>query len=79
MSVQPIPLVLKHPSLLKKNLSLLAGQWVKADSGQTITVTNPADGSVVGEVPRCAWLWLAISKIAAMLTISFFIVVIFIN
>jgi succinate-semialdehyde dehydrogenase/glutarate-semialdehyde dehydrogenase len=51
MSVQPIPLVLKHPSLLKKNLSLLAGQWVKADSGQTITVTNPADGSVVGEVP----------------------------
>jgi len=51
MSVQPIPLVLKHPSLLKKNLSLLAGQWVKADSGQTITVTNPANGSVVGEVP----------------------------
>ena len=51
MSVQPIPVVLKHPSLLKKNLTLLAGQWVKADSGQTITVTNPADGSVVGEVP----------------------------
>ena len=27
------------------------GQWVDARSGETITVTNPADGSTVGSVP----------------------------
>jgi succinate-semialdehyde dehydrogenase/glutarate-semialdehyde dehydrogenase len=51
MSLEPKPLVLKHQSLVKNNLTLLAGQWVSADSGQTITVTNPADSSVLGEVP----------------------------
>lgn len=29
------------------------GQWVQADSGKTITVTNPYDGSQVGHVPEC--------------------------
>ncbi len=46
MSIQ-----LKHAALLKNNLTLLAGQWVGADSGKTITVTNPATGSVVAKVP----------------------------
>jgi len=51
MSVQPISLLLKHQSLLRNNLTLLDGQWVGADSGQKITVTNPANGDFVGEVP----------------------------
>ncbi len=46
MSIQ-----LKYPQLLKNNLTLLAGQWVSADSGETISVTNPATGLVVASVP----------------------------
>jgi succinate-semialdehyde dehydrogenase/glutarate-semialdehyde dehydrogenase len=46
MSIQ-----LKHPILLKNNLTLLDGQWVGADSGKTITVTNPATGKDVAVVP----------------------------
>ncbi|NDB70660.1 MAG: aldehyde dehydrogenase family protein, partial [Methylocystaceae bacterium] len=42
---------LKHSALLKNNLTLLAGQWVSADSGEAIAVTNPADGSVFAKVP----------------------------
>ena len=42
---------LKHSALLKNNLTLLAGQWVSADSGETIAVTNPADGSIFAKVP----------------------------
>ncbi len=51
MSSQAMPLDLKHKSLLKNNLTLLAGQWVGADTGKKIVVTNPANGLVVGEVP----------------------------
>lgn len=29
------------------------GQWRGASSGETMDVSNPADGSVVGRVPRC--------------------------
>jgi len=46
MSIQ-----LKHPTLLRNNLTLLAGQWVSADSGETISVTNPATGLEVAKVP----------------------------
>jgi succinate-semialdehyde dehydrogenase/glutarate-semialdehyde dehydrogenase len=28
------------------------GQWIDADSGQTISVNNPADGSRLGVVPK---------------------------
>jgi succinate-semialdehyde dehydrogenase / glutarate-semialdehyde dehydrogenase len=45
-------LKLKYPSLLKQNSSLLAGQWVGADSGEKIAVANPASGQVICEVPR---------------------------
>ena len=44
-------LELKHAALLKPGKTLLAGAWVGADSGEVIAVTNPANGSVVGEVP----------------------------
>ena len=29
------------------------GRWIDADDGATIAVTNPADGSMLGTVPRC--------------------------
>ena len=45
-------LQLKHAALLKPSKTLLAGAWVGADSGEKISVTNPATGKVVGEVPR---------------------------
>jgi succinate-semialdehyde dehydrogenase / glutarate-semialdehyde dehydrogenase len=45
-------LKLSHSKLLKNNQTLLAGQWVAADSNETITVTNPANNEVVGVVPR---------------------------
>lgn len=43
-------LKLKDPSLLK-NLCYIDGAWVGADSKGTFKVTNPADGSVLAEVP----------------------------
>ena len=52
MSTQIISLQLKHSSLLKPGKTLLAGAWVGADFGEVIAVTNPANGNVVGEVPR---------------------------
>jgi len=43
--------------LHNKNLFIescyIAGQWIIADSGKTIPVTNPFDGSVLGHVPEC--------------------------
>jgi succinate-semialdehyde dehydrogenase / glutarate-semialdehyde dehydrogenase len=45
-------LKLSHSALLKNNQTLLAGQWVGADSGEKITVTNPANNEVVAYVPR---------------------------
>ncbi len=42
---------LKDMSLLK-NSCLMDGKWISAGSGETLPVFNPADGSLVGEVPR---------------------------
>jgi succinate-semialdehyde dehydrogenase/glutarate-semialdehyde dehydrogenase len=44
-------LTLKDPSLLKQ-LCYLNGQWLSADSGAVIDVTNPATGSKLGTIPR---------------------------
>lgn len=33
--------------------NFVAGKWIGADSGQTIDVTNPATGEVIGTVPAC--------------------------
>jgi succinate-semialdehyde dehydrogenase / glutarate-semialdehyde dehydrogenase len=52
MTTQIVPLELKHASLLKQDSTLLAGAWVGADSGETIAVTNPANGNVIAHVPR---------------------------
>jgi len=44
-------LILKDPSLLKQ-LCYLNGQWLAADSGAVIDVTNPANGTKLGTIPR---------------------------
>ena len=40
-------------SPLLRNQCYIAGEWVDADSGQTIAVTNPATGEALGSVPLC--------------------------
>ncbi|GHE82473.1 NAD-dependent succinate-semialdehyde dehydrogenase [Thalassotalea profundi] len=42
-------LTLKDPSLLKNQL-FINGEWVDGDSGEKITITNPADGSEICQV-----------------------------
>ena len=42
---------LKDPSLLR-DTCLIDGKWVGADGGGTISVTNPANGAIIGEVPN---------------------------
>ncbi|SDH06397.1 NADP-dependent succinate-semialdehyde dehydrogenase [Roseospirillum parvum] len=44
-------LPLNDPALLETRC-LIDGAWVGADSGATIEVTNPADGSVLAQVPK---------------------------
>ena len=41
--------LLSQPSLLKSH-SYIDGQWVSAQSGQTFTITNPANGEAIIEV-----------------------------
>jgi len=36
-----------------KESNFIAGDWVAADSGKTIDVTNPATGETIGTVPAC--------------------------
>ena len=38
---------------LLKSQAYIDGQWVDADDGGTLAVTNPADGSVVANVAKC--------------------------
>lgn len=40
-------------SELLRSTNLLAGKWISADSALTLPVINPADGMLIGEVPRC--------------------------
>ncbi|MDY0012684.1 MAG: NAD-dependent succinate-semialdehyde dehydrogenase [Rhodocyclaceae bacterium] len=42
---------LQEPSLLKR-LAFCDGQWIAATDGATLSVTNPADGSLLARVPR---------------------------
>jgi len=39
---------------LLKTRAYINGQWVDADSGQTVAVTNPANGEVIAEVAKCS-------------------------
>ncbi|MGH8757905.1 MAG: NADP-dependent succinate-semialdehyde dehydrogenase [Burkholderiales bacterium] len=45
------PLGLKDPSLLR-NDCFINGEWIAADSLDTILVTNPATGKLIGTVPK---------------------------
>ena len=42
---------LKDPSLFRQQI-FVDGAWVDADSGQTLAVTNPANGTTIGTVPK---------------------------
>ncbi|MBM3117785.1 succinate-semialdehyde dehydrogenase [Jeongeupia naejangsanensis] len=42
---------LKNPALLRRQCPV-AGEWIDADSGETIAVTNPATGETIATVPR---------------------------
>jgi succinate-semialdehyde dehydrogenase / glutarate-semialdehyde dehydrogenase len=44
-------LQIKHTALIKLGKTLLSGQWVSADSGETTDVTNPANRKVIATVP----------------------------
>lgn len=46
-----VTLPLKDPDLLRQAM-LIDGQWVQADSGQTLEVRNPATGELVARVPK---------------------------
>lgn len=43
-----------HNGKLVREACLINGEWVQADDGKAITVTNPFDGNVIGKVPECA-------------------------
>ncbi|MDA8664349.1 aldehyde dehydrogenase family protein, partial [Porticoccaceae bacterium] len=43
---------LQDPSLITHQ-SYINGQWVDADSGETLDVTNPATGQLIGVVAKC--------------------------
>lgn len=45
-------LALKEPELLRQQV-YCNGQWIAADSGETLPVTNPATGEVIAKVARC--------------------------
>jgi len=44
--------MLQKTSHFMREANLIGGQWVQADSGQTIDVTNPATGLKLGTVPK---------------------------
>ena len=48
---QAIALPLSDPDLLRQAL-LIDGQWVPADSGETLEVRNPATGALIAHVPK---------------------------
>ncbi len=43
---------LSDPKLFRQQ-AYIAGTWCDADGGGTVEVTNPADGSALGTVPKC--------------------------
>ncbi len=43
---------LKDPTLLRQQAHV-AGEWIDADDGATVAVTNPANGETIGTVPMC--------------------------
>lgn len=50
-----VPLPLRDPGLLRQAM-LINGQWLAADSGETIDVFNPATGELLARVPNAGAL-----------------------
>ncbi|MFZ9037099.1 MAG: NAD-dependent succinate-semialdehyde dehydrogenase [Gammaproteobacteria bacterium] len=48
-----MPIQLSDQALLKTK-AYINGQWVDADSGETVAVTNPANGEVIAQVAKCS-------------------------
>lgn len=48
---QVIALPLSDPDLLRQAL-LIDGQWLQAESGETLEVRNPATGALIAHVPK---------------------------
>ncbi|MFO7603505.1 MAG: NAD-dependent succinate-semialdehyde dehydrogenase [Gammaproteobacteria bacterium] len=48
---KPVSLGLADPDLFREAM-LIDGEWVQADSGETLDVHNPATGELIGRVPR---------------------------
>ena len=46
------PLKLKDAGLFRQQ-AWVAGEWIAADGGKTVAVTNPASGETLGHVPVC--------------------------
>ena len=44
--------MLQKTSHFMRQANLIGGEWVQADSGATIDVTNPATGLKIGTVPK---------------------------
>ena len=44
--------MLNRMNPFQREANLIGGAWVAADSGATIEVTNPANGQVIGSVPK---------------------------
>jgi succinate-semialdehyde dehydrogenase/glutarate-semialdehyde dehydrogenase len=49
----PNPLNLTDPELLRQQC-YIDGAWVDADTGETLTVTNPATATAIGTVPKAS-------------------------
>lgn len=46
-------LIISDPGLLKTQ-AYINGQWINADNGETITITNPANAEVIAKVANCS-------------------------
>ena len=44
--------MLANSDAFKRELNLIGGEWVAADSGETLNVDNPATGEIIGTVPK---------------------------
>ena len=44
---------LKNNALFKENC-LIGGKWIESNSGEKIDVDNPANGEIIGKVPKCS-------------------------
>ncbi len=53
LGMRPMTIQLSDQALLKTQ-AYINGQWQDADSGETVAVTNPANGEVIAEVAKCS-------------------------